>query len=79
MPEIDPKTMGGTMRLGARPTLLRDRPDGSRTLAQDIYGVDVKRTLTCMACCVCGSRGVEVASSTLFLQLFGNDTGIVMK
>ena len=33
MPEINPSQMGGTMRLGARATVLRPRADGKRTLA----------------------------------------------
>jgi CTP synthase len=41
MPEINPSQMGGTMRLGARPTLLRNK-EGRTTLAQDLYGKNVK-------------------------------------
>ena len=41
MPEINPSQMGGTMRLGARPTLLRQKADCT-TIAQDIYGKNVK-------------------------------------
>lgn len=37
MPEIDPVTLGGTMRLGARATALRERPDGKPTLASQVY------------------------------------------
>lgn len=45
MPEISTSHMGGTMRLGSRPTLLRGRPDGVISLAHDVYGRDVKREL----------------------------------
>jgi hypothetical protein len=38
MPEINPSQMGGTMRLGARPTLLKP---GS-TIARDLYGRESK-------------------------------------
>lgn len=37
MPEINPSQMGGTMRLGARPTMLRGRPDGATCLAKQVY------------------------------------------
>lgn len=37
MPEIDPGSMGGTMRLGARRTLLSPLPDGTASLAQLLY------------------------------------------
>jgi CTP synthase len=40
MPEVDPTTMGGTMRLGVRPTHLRARGDGSRSVASQLYGVE---------------------------------------
>lgn len=42
MPEIDARSMGGTMRLGARPTTIRGRTDGKPSLAADLYGRDVK-------------------------------------
>jgi hypothetical protein len=42
MPEINPGVMGGTMRLGARATMLRGRADGSACLAQDLYGRELK-------------------------------------
>lgn len=42
MPEINPSQMGGTMRLGARATVLRGRSDGKPSLAKDLYGRDVK-------------------------------------
>lgn len=38
MPEINPSQMGGTMRLGARPTLLKAGP----TIARDLYGRESK-------------------------------------
>ena len=39
MPEIDQKVMGGTMRLGARPTTVFPvHKDGSSTLAREVYG-----------------------------------------
>ena len=42
MPEISASQMGGTMRLGVRPTLLHDRPDGTTSLARDLYGHHLK-------------------------------------
>jgi len=45
MGEINPSQMGGTMRLGSRATYFRPRPDGTVTLAQDLYGRDVKCSL----------------------------------
>lgn len=43
MPEINPQQMGGTMRLGARATLLKDRKDGNKqTLARDLYGRETR-------------------------------------
>ena len=42
MPEISASQMGGTMRLGVRPTLLHNRPDGSVSLARDLYGRHLK-------------------------------------
>lgn len=40
MPEIDASTMGGTMRLGSRPTTVsKQLPDGSLSLASKIYSV----------------------------------------
>lgn len=41
MPEVDPTTMGGTMRLGARKTLLRRPPTSEPSLAQQLYGEGV--------------------------------------
>jgi len=37
MPEIDPKVMGGTMRLGQRATRIDQRYKGKRTLASLLY------------------------------------------
>jgi hypothetical protein len=37
MPEINPSQMGGTMRLGARATMLRGRVDGAQCLAKQVY------------------------------------------
>lgn len=56
MPEINPSQMGGTMRLGARPTILKPTAtttasasgattSGGVSLAHDLYGRDVKGTL----------------------------------
>lgn len=42
MPEINPTMMGGTMRLGSRPTVLHPHADGRPTLAADIYGRNVE-------------------------------------
>jgi CTP synthase (UTP-ammonia lyase) len=42
MPEINQSQMGGTMRLGARATLLRGRADGKPSLAKDLYGPETK-------------------------------------
>jgi CTP synthase len=39
MPEIDQETMGGNMRLGARPTVIRSEIDRAPTLASTIYSV----------------------------------------
>jgi CTP synthase len=38
MPEIDKKTMGGTMRLGARTTKFSPLPDGMASAVQSLYG-----------------------------------------
>lgn len=38
MPEIDKDTMGGTMRLGARDTLITDMKDGSKSISYGLYG-----------------------------------------
>eukprot|EP01138_Halocafeteria_seosinensis_P007164 gb/GECG01007326.1/.p1 GENE.gb/GECG01007326.1/~~gb/GECG01007326.1/.p1 ORF type:complete len:698 (+),score=76.20 gb/GECG01007326.1/:1-2094(+) len=38
MPEINPGQMGGTMRLGLRPTVLHARRDGQETLTSSLYG-----------------------------------------
>ena len=40
MPEIDPTTMGGTMRLGARTTIITNLPSGELSLASRVYGVE---------------------------------------
>jgi CTP synthase (UTP-ammonia lyase) len=55
MPEINPAFMGGTMRLGARATVLRGRPDAKPCLAKDLYGRDLKREWCCRGdgCGVC--------------------------
>ena len=37
MPEINPTQMGGTMRLGARTTMLFTKPNGEPSLAQQLY------------------------------------------
>ncbi len=37
MPEINASQMGGTMRLGARATILRGRADGQASLAKQVY------------------------------------------
>jgi len=43
MPEINQKVMGGTMRLGARATTITPSlPDGSPTLAREVYGFPVE-------------------------------------
>ena len=56
MPEINASQMGGTMRLGARPTLLQKNASGARSIAQDLYG-DVPR-----ACCARASVCVRSCS-----------------
>lgn len=38
MPEINPNEMGGTMRLGARETVLSDCANGKKSLAKKLYG-----------------------------------------
>jgi CTP synthase len=38
MPDVNPNQMGGTMRLGARKTVIRDKPDGTKSLARMLYG-----------------------------------------
>lgn len=41
MPEIDSTTMGGNMRLGARPTTITPKhPNGEASLATDVYGIE---------------------------------------
>jgi CTP synthase len=41
MPDVNPNQMGGTMRLGARKTIIREKPDGSKSLARLLYGDNV--------------------------------------
>lgn len=49
MPEIDATTMGGNMRLGARPTVLHPPANGDPScpsLAALLYGVDVGASIS---------------------------------
>lgn len=38
MSEIDPRYMGGTMRLGAKETVVTTAVNGEETLASKVYG-----------------------------------------
>mmetsp|Transcript_12673 Transcript_12673/g.25843 ORF Transcript_12673/g.25843 Transcript_12673/m.25843 type:complete len:585 (+) Transcript_12673:104-1858(+) len=38
MPEIDKDNLGGTMRLGARDTIIKDMADGSKSISYHLYG-----------------------------------------